>query len=100
MERQNIYEKPLGYQQITNLSSAASLSIPAGTRLILITPEAQAVRWRDDGINPTSSVGYPLAAGAELRYTGWADAQPNLKFIEQAASARLNVMYYALGEQS
>ena len=85
-------EKALGYQQITSLSSAAALTVPNGTILAIITPEAQAVRWRDDGTNPTATVGYPLAVGAELRYTAAQFAA--LRFIEQAASAKLNIVYY------
>ena len=81
-----------GYQQITDLSAAVSFTVPAGTTLILITPETQDVRWRDDGTNPTASIGYPLAAGQELQYA--AGQMSSLKFIEQAASAVLNVTYY------
>lgn len=89
-------EKALGYQQITSLSAATALTVPTGTILAIITPEAQAVRWRDDGTNPTATVGYPLAVGAELRYT--AAQLAALKFIEQTASAKLNITYYgALG---
>lgn len=97
MQNGYISEKPLGYQQITALSSAQGLAVPAGTKLILIQPEAQAVRWRDDGTAPTATVGYPLAVGSELRYTCTPDGQAALKFIEQTASAKLNVTYYANG---
>lgn len=87
-----IAERCLGYQQITNLSAATVLTFPVGTTLALITAETQAVRWRDDGTAPTATVGYPLAAGVELRYT--ALGQGTLKFIEQTASAKLNITYY------
>lgn len=84
--------RALGYEQITNVSAAVGLTIPAGCSLILVTPQTQAVRWRDDGTNPTSTVGYPLAAGTELQYA--AGQMSSLKFIEQAASSTLNVCYY------
>jgi hypothetical protein len=84
--------KALGYQQITSLSAATALTVPAGAVLAMCTPETQAVRWRDDGSNPTASVGYPLAVGAELRYD--AAQMAAAKFIEQVASAKLNVVYY------
>jgi hypothetical protein len=86
--------RQLGYQQITSLSSAQALTVPAGTILALCTPETQAVRWRDDGTNPTASVGQPLPVGAELRYD--AGGLAVLKFIEQVASAKLNVVYYGM----
>ena len=60
--------------------------------IALITPESQAVRWRDDGIAPTASVGMPLAVGVTLQYDG---DLTQIKFIEQAASAKINITYYA-----
>jgi hypothetical protein len=60
--------------------------------MALITPETQAIRWRDDGVSPTASVGMPVAAGAYLNYDGDFN---RIKFIEQTASAKINVSYYA-----
>lgn len=86
---------PLGYEQVTSLSSAAGLaSIPAGTVMALIQAESQNVRWRDDGTNPTTTVGSLLMAGATLEYDAGTFAR--LKFIEVAASAKLNVSYYGV----
>lgn len=90
----------LGYQQITSLSSAASLTVPqtdlnglaCKPSLAIITAETQAVRWRDDDTAPTASVGMPLAAGATLQYDG---DLTKIRFIEQTASAKLNISYYA-----
>lgn len=67
--------------------------VPFGTETLKIIPEAQAVRWRSDGTNPTATVGYPLAAGAELTYT--MAQMPKLRFVAQVAGAILNI--YALG---
>jgi hypothetical protein len=82
----------LGYQQITLLSSAAGLTVPQGATMALIVPETQGVRWRDDGTDPTASVGMPVAAGAYFNYDG--DLK-RIKFIQQSSSAALNVAYYA-----
>jgi len=90
----------LGYQQITSLSSASSLTVPAtdsnGLKqrpvIALITPESQDVRWRDDGVAPTATVGMPLASGVTLQYDG---DLTKIKFIEQTASAKINISYYA-----
>lgn len=84
--------RALGYQQITSLAAAQALTVPAGTSLALIVPQAQAVRWRDDGTDPTATVGQPLAVGAELRYDS--SSISRFKVIEQAASAALNITYY------
>jgi hypothetical protein len=90
----------LGYQQITSLSSATGLTVPSvdlnglscRPSIAIIVSETQAVRWRDDDVNPTTSVGMPLAAGVTLQYDG---DLTKIKFIEQSASAKLNISYYA-----
>jgi len=90
----------LGYQQITTLSAAVGLTVPnkdlnglsCRPTMALITPETQGVRWRDDGVAPTAAVGMPLAAGVTLQYDG---DLTKIQFIEQAASAKLNITYYA-----
>lgn len=82
----------LGYQQITSLSSATALTVPAGATMAVIAPLTQGIRWRDDGTNPTASVGMPIAAGAYFSYDG---NLKSIKFIEQTASAELNISYYA-----
>jgi len=80
-----------GYQQITALSSAAALTVPDEARIALIQAESKSVRWRDDGTNPTASVGMVLDAGAAMLYDGSLSA---IRFIETAASAKLNISYY------
>lgn len=90
----------IGYQQITSLSSAASLTVPATDKngmnqkptFALIIAETQNVRWRDDGTAPTASVGMPLIVGVPLQYDG---DLSKIQFIEQTASAKLNISYYA-----
>lgn len=90
----------LGYQQITSLSAATGLTVPqkdlnglaCKPSIAIITAETQAVRWRDDDTAPTASVGMPLAAGATLQYDG---DLTKIQFIEQSASAKINVTYYA-----
>jgi len=90
----------LGYQQISSLSAAASLTVPTvdlnglacRPTLAIITSETQGVRWRDDGVAPTASVGMPMAAGVSLQYDG---DLTKIQFIEQTASAKLNISYYA-----
>ena len=90
----------IGYQQITDLTSAVGLTVPAmdktGLRQMptsaLITPLTGAVRWRDDGTNPSSTVGMPLAAGVTLQYDGNLNG---IKFINNGGTAELNISYYA-----
>ena len=90
----------IGYQQITSLSAATGLTVPTTDKsgnkqqptFALIIAESKDVRWRDDGTAPTASVGMPLAVGIPLQYDG---DLTNIKFIETAASAKLNISYYA-----
>lgn len=112
MNRTFAAERPKGYFQVAAggvdaVQTMAQLIAAAGNRpdgtpyslegvsLILITPEAQAVRWRDDGGIPTASVGYPLPVGSELAFTPSSSSQ--LRFISQAAGAILNVVLYSNG---
>lgn len=81
-----------GYQQITDVSAAVGLTVPSGAAYAIIQCESQAVRWRDDGTNPTAGVGMRLLTTGELYYDGDLSA---IKFIQEAATAKLNVSYYA-----
>ena len=81
----------LGYQQITSLASATALTVPVGATVAVIQAESQSIRWRDDGTNPTTSVGMVLSAGESVFFTG---SLSTFKAIEVAASAKLNISYY------
>lgn len=83
--------EPLGYQQITALSAATALTVPAGARAALLKCETQSVRFRDKAETPTATVGFPLDTTDEFFYTG---KLSSLRFIEAAASAKLNILYY------
>jgi len=87
--------RPLGYGRVTSLSAAAGLPTISGSipnaDVAVIRAETQAVRYRDDGTDPTAAIGTPLSAGQEFVYTGNMSA---IKFIEQTASATLHVNYY------
>jgi hypothetical protein len=87
---------PLGYCQLTSIDSSTLISscsggIPAGATMAYVQPEAQAVRWRDDGTAPSATVGMPLAVGSALLYVG---TLPALRVISQTAGAKLNVTFY------
>jgi len=87
----------LGFQQITSLSGSTALTLPSVSlgimpKMVVIHCESQAVRWRDDGTAPTATVGMQLPVGGELIYDGDLRA---IRFIEEVASAKLDVSYYA-----
>jgi len=82
--------KTLGYQQITDLSSAVKLA-SRGAIMALIQAETKDVRWRDDGVAPNATVGMLLAANSTFIYDGALSA---IQFIETAGSAKLNITYF------
>lgn len=82
---------PLGYQQLTSLAGSTTLTVPAGAIEALIVCETQTVRWRDDGVAPTASVGMPLTANVALPYVGNLAA---FRVIQTTASATCNVSFY------
>jgi hypothetical protein len=88
-------EQSAGYVQLTNLTAATALTVPAGASLAIIQAEAQPIRWRDDGADPTASVGMYLSVGQELQYSG---AQlSRLKLIAATAGAIANITFYRQG---
>lgn len=97
------YRRPLGYQQIlaATLASATKLTLPTpianaglipGYVIIQCEVTNAAVRWRDDGTNPTTTVGMTLSAGQELDYSG---DLTTITFIASTGSPILNISYYA-----
>lgn len=87
--------KPLGYQKISSLSSAVGLTPPAAARVAMIQAEGEAVRYRDDGTDPTSTTGMKLANGDSI----WFNADLSVvKFIEVTGGASLNILYYGTGD--
>jgi hypothetical protein len=91
---------PVGYQQLTSFASATGLTVPATATFAMISVEGtvgtDTVRWRDDGINPTSSIGMLMNGSGSsswppFLYSGDLSA---IKFIVAAGSAKLNVSYY------
>jgi hypothetical protein len=65
-----------GYQQLTSTAASATIAslcsgaaLPSGATKLLVIPSAQ-VRFRDDGTNPSATVGYPIPADVEWKYDG------------------------------
>lgn len=90
-----------GYTQVNAAGTVAafSLVVPAATPMspmpptyAIIQAEAQALRWRDDGTDPTTAVGMVIPAGGELRYDG--DLK-KIRLINAAAGAICNISLYA-----
>jgi hypothetical protein len=91
---------PMKFEQITVSSTAvgftAAVAYPSGgpqADMAQITLETNAARYRDDGTDPSATVGYPIAVGTPYIVCG----TPSIKaarFIRQSADGTLNVLYY------
>jgi hypothetical protein len=82
--------QPAGYVQLSP-SSVVGISVGGDGRTALIQALGQNVRYRDDGTDPTTTVGQRIHAGETIYYTGNLDS---IRFIEEAASAELNISVY------
>lgn len=83
---------PLGYVQ-QSLTVAANLStIPAGATYVVIVPETNGLRYRDDGTDPTAAIGIPVSAGQTLTYDG---SLSKLRIVSQTGTSTVNIAYYA-----
>lgn len=82
---------PLGFQAITPVAATA-LTVPATATFAVVQCDVANVRWRDDGVNPTATVGMILFSGTQWTFSGDLSV---VKFIQTADGAgTLNVSYY------
>jgi hypothetical protein len=75
-------------------SSGASLTsggVPNGARMAYLTAETAAIRYRDDGAAPTSSIGVIIPAASGIFYAG---TLSKLRFIAATGSPLLNALFY------
>ena len=92
-------KKPAGYRQLTVSSTAVGLAdatggIPAFATRAVITVEADAIRWRDDGVDPTSTVGMPAAKDSSFELPS-AESIADFKAIRvNTTDVKLNIVYY------
>lgn len=88
---------PAGFQQIAaaTLDTGGSLTVPNTAQqppsYVLLSPDTQAVRFRDDGTAPTAAIGIVIAVGTIFKYEGDLKA---IRFISATAGANLNISYY------
>jgi hypothetical protein len=83
----------VGFDQFTSLGSAVGLSLRSSSVVsVLVFAEGNDLRWRDDGSDPTSTVGMLLPKDTYWEFNGDLD---KMKFIDTSTGAKLNVTYYA-----
>lgn len=82
---------PLGYQQILAPATSTGLLPATSADYAYIKVQEQDVRYRDDGVNPTATVGVVIQAGQGIWYTGDLSA---IQFIETTSGSEININYY------
>lgn len=84
---------PLGFELVTSLTTVAALKPPQHARVAMLQASGDTILFRDDGIEPTTTVGMLLVENKILEYRGDLNA---LRFIEAAGggAGRLRVSYY------
>ncbi len=82
-----------GMEDIDDLSTVKTLTVPDGAIYALIQARAQDVWWSNDGATPSTSHGLVLKVDQVLEY----DAElEDLKFIQASAGAKLRVSYFGI----
>ncbi len=88
---------PKGYFQVSVnaavlLETALATVVPPGARFVWINPESGSIRFRDDGVNPTTTIGYLLDAGVHWP-CGIVDLR-ELRLIGVAGATTVNLTFY------
>lgn len=83
-----------GYVQLTSLASAVGFSVPANTTFCIVIPGVAPLNYRSDGVNPTASVGEPLAVGQAASFRMSAANLGALRFIQQSSGGVANIDCY------
>lgn len=89
----NVYT-PLGYVQVTPVTTTSNLNVPSAARAAQYCVESSnAVRYRDDGTAPTATVGMLMTTPTNvcLFYSG---SIPSILFQQVTSPAILDISYY------
>ena len=76
---------------VASLSVATKLPVPAGATRAVIAVGGAGVRYRDDSVAPTATVGLPLAQNEVITYAG---PLRSVQFIAQTGSPILDILFY------
>ena len=85
---------PKGYEQLTVSTAAVGLTLPSGATRAVVYVEAQPIRWRDDAVAPTSSVGVPAVATDAFELPSVQSINGFKAIRSGSTDATLNVVYY------
>ena len=96
MAKVHIKGRPgIRYYQLAAGSMVAAVPVPGNGTVVMIQAEAQNVRYRADGEDPTAAVGVLLAAGESHTIDLGEGTAPQIRVIQTAGGAILNVTTFA-----
>jgi hypothetical protein len=58
---------------------------------VMLRPETNGLRWRDDGTDPTAGVGFPVSANETFVYDG---DPTKIRVVSQTGTCTLNIAYF------
>ena len=94
MTNQFLQSSPKGYQQLTVSTTAVGLTLPTGAQRAVIHIEAQPIRYRDDGTDPTSTVGVLVKADVSFELNSLLSLRQFKAIRSGSVDATVNVVYY------
>lgn len=87
--------EPLGFQRIATITTTVvNLTVPNGASYAYIQADGGALRWRDDGTQPTATVGHLLAADDDLWYVADLNKIQFIRNTGEAATTNLHISFY------
>lgn len=93
---------PEGYRQLAVSTTAVELAdatggIPSSAIYAEIVVSGDSVRWRDDGVAPTATVGMVADEGDDTRFIVLSSRKQinNFQAIREVGDAELNISYYS-----
>lgn len=86
--------RPVGYQKLTVSSTAVGLTVPAGASRALLVVEAQPIRYRDDGTDPTADIGMLAVANTRFEIESRSSLLAFKAIKDDATDAVLSISYY------
>lgn len=76
---------------VASTGAVTALTVPPGATSAQITVSGANIRYRDDGTDPTTTVGMPVYQASSWFYSGPLSA---IKFYAQSGTATLDVLFY------
>jgi hypothetical protein len=83
----------VGFQSLAVTNSAQALTVPDGAQIAVMTVDTNNIMWRDDGTDPTTTVGIRMTTTDQpFVYRG--GNLKSFKAIEVTGAPILNIAYY------